>query len=60
MDARVALYEIKMKLLSGIISYEEAKKQSIPFIEELNIMGKNIAKKYGRKFLPTTFSQQMR
>lgn len=60
MEERKALYEIKMKLVSGLISYEEAKIQAMPFIDSLNKKGKDIAKKYGRRFVNTTFSQQMR
>lgn len=60
MEERKALYEIKMKLLSGLITYDEAKAQAKPFINALNEKGRQIAKKHGRRFVETTFSQQMR
>ena len=60
MEDRKKLYEIKMKLLSGIISYDEAKVQAQPYIDNLNTKGRDIAKKHGRKYVNTTFSNQMR
>jgi hypothetical protein len=60
MEERKALYEIKMKLLSGIFSYDEAKIRAAPYIDSLNKKGSAIAKKYGRRFVKTTFSSQMR
>ena len=60
MEERKALYEIKMKLISGIISYDEAYTLAKPFIDALNIKGRNIAKKYGKTYRDTTFSIQMR
>lgn len=60
MEERKALYEIKMELLAGLITYDEAKIQAKPFIDTLNEKGKTIAKKHGRRFVETTFSQQMR
>ena len=60
MEERKALYEIKMKLLAGLITYDEAKTQSQPFIDSLNKKGKEIAKKHSRRFVETSFSSQMR
>lgn len=60
MTARENLYRIKMLLVTGNITYEQAKEEAKPFIDELNEKGQEIAKKYGRKFVKTTFSQQMR
>jgi hypothetical protein len=60
MEERKALYEIKMKLLSGLITYDEAKAQAKPFINALNERCKQMAKKHGRRFVETTFSQQIR
>ena len=60
MDERKALYEIKMKLLAGILTYSQAKEQSKGYINALNEKGETIAKKHGRRFVKTTFSQQMR
>lgn len=60
MDARKKLYEIKMKLIAGLITYDEASKQAKSSIDELNAKGKEIAKKHGMKYHETTFSMQMR
>ena len=60
MEERKKLYEIKMKLLSGLLSYDEAKTQAAPYIDSLNEKGAAIAKKHGRRFVKTTFSIQMR
>jgi hypothetical protein len=59
-DERKKLYEIKMKLLAGLISFDEAKTQAMPFIDSLNKKGRTIARKYNRRFVETTFSSQMR
>ena len=60
MEERKNIYEINMKLLSGIINYEEAKILATPFINKLNEKCKVIAKKHGKRYVETTFSQQMR
>lgn len=54
------LYEIKMKLLAGIIDYDLAKKEAQPYIDRLNEKGKEIAKKHNRRYVNTNFSMQMR
>jgi hypothetical protein len=43
------LDEIKIKYLSKEISYEEAKRQSKPLIDEFNEKAKQIAKKYNKR-----------
>lgn len=60
MKARENLYRIKMLLLSGQIDYEQAKIEARPYVDEINSKGQEIAKKHGRRFVETTFSQQMR
>lgn len=60
MNERETLYQIKMKLLAGLITYDEAKTQAQPFIDSLNEKCKAIAKKHGRRFIATNFSSQMR
>ena len=57
---RAKLHEIKMLLISGSITYENAEKIATPYINTLNEKGKEIAKKHGRSFVKTTFSAQMR
>jgi hypothetical protein len=51
---------IKKELYSGMIDYNEAKLKSGPIIEEMNKKAAEIAKKYGRKAIPVSFSKLMR
>lgn len=51
---------IKFKLQVGLLDYYEAKKQAKPIILEMNIKGKEIAKKFGQRFKPFTFAGLMR
>jgi len=51
---------IKLKMLSGVLTYEEAKKEAEPIINEMNQIAKKIAKKFGRKHFEFTFSGLMR
>lgn len=51
---------IKFKLQVGLLDYYEAKKQAEPIILEMNIKGKEIAKKFGQRFKPFTFAGLMR
>jgi len=43
------LEEIKIKFIAKSISYEEAKKQAKPILENYNLKAKEIAKKYKKK-----------
>lgn len=52
--------EIKIKLQIGSIDYYEAKAEAEPIIAEMNIKGKEIAKKFNQKFKPFTFAYLMR
>ena len=40
---------IKIKLNLGLISLKDAIEQVTPFLEEMNVMAAEIAKKYGKK-----------
>ena len=51
---------IKFMLLTGEISYDEAKEMMEPIIQEMNEKGRIIAKQHNQKFKPFTFSQLMR
>lgn len=51
---------IKFKLQVGLLDYYEAKKEAEPIILEMNIKGKEIAKKFGQRFKPFTFAGLMR
>lgn len=52
--------EIKFKLQVGILEYNEAKIEAEPIILEMNLKGKEIAKKFNQKFRPFTFASLMR
>lgn len=59
-DYRNALQEIRCKMLRGLISYDEAKAEAQPIIDEMNKKGREVAKKYKQKFKGFTFSSLMR
>jgi len=52
--------DIRRRMLSGAISYEEAKAEATPVIDGLNLKAKEIAKKYGVRTGKLNFSQLMR
>lgn len=57
---RQDIEEIKMALACGFISYEEAKVEAKPILDEINKKGREIAKKYGKNYYPITFTEVMR
>ena len=60
MNAREALFDIRGKLLAGILTYDQAKIAAAPYIESMNAQAKIIAKRHGKKFYSFTFSNMMR
>ena len=60
MNDRAELELIKYSFITGQITYYEAKEKAQPIIDEMNIKGKEIAKKYNQRFKPFTFSYLMR
>jgi hypothetical protein len=60
MNYRAELELIKYSFMTGQITYGEAKEKAQPIIDEMNIKGKEIAKKYNQRFKPFTFSYLMR
>lgn len=42
--------EVKFLLNSGAISYDEARERLAPILEEMNVVGREIAKRHKRKF----------
>lgn len=54
------LFDIRGRLLVGIISYDEAKAEAQPIIDDLNKKGQDIAKKHNKRFYGLTFSGIMR
>lgn len=57
---KVQIENIKFKLQVGLLDYYEAKKEAEPIILEMNIKGKEIAKKFGQRFKPFTFAGLIR
>lgn len=41
---------------SGNMSYDEGKEKCKPYLEVVNKRGREIAKKYGKRFAPITFA----
>ena len=59
-DFRNKIEFIRLNLVNGIISYDEAKELAQPVIDEMNKKGMEIAKKHNQKFKAFTFSALMR
>ena len=57
---RERLFDIRGRLIVGIITYDEAKKEAEPIINELNKKGQEIAKKHKKQFHGLNFSGIMR
>jgi hypothetical protein len=60
MEQRAQLFNIRGRLLTGALTYDQAQSEAAPVIEAMNIQGKAIAKKHGKRFTAFTFSQFMR
>lgn len=60
MNNQTKLQQIKMSMTLGNITYDEAKIQAQPIIDEMNIRGAEIAKEHGRTFRKFTFTGIMR
>ena len=59
-DSRQFFDHLRALVNSGALTYEEAKVQAAPRLEEMNSKGREVAKKYGKKFRPFTFAALMR
>lgn len=59
-DYRNKIETIKIKLLQGYLTYEEAKAEAEPIIKEMNQKAKEIAHKHRRAHRKFTFSTLMR
>lgn len=57
---RNKIQEIRTKLACGYIDYDQAKKEAEPLIAEMNKLGEEVAKKFGKKFHKFTFVTLMR
>lgn len=58
-DLKEKALEIKIKMVNGL-SYEDAKKELQPYIDEANKIGKQIARKYKKKYYDLTFGYLVR
>jgi len=47
---------IKFAMKHGALSYPQAKERVKPLLEKVNLVGKEISKRYRRKFKPITFT----
>lgn len=59
-DYRIKIETIKMKMLHGLLTYEEAKAEAQPIIDEMNIKAQEIARRHRRRHKKFTFNQLMR
>lgn len=57
---REQINEIRNEMLSGRLTYDEAKAKAQPIIDEINQKGREIAAKYGKKHHDFTFAYLMR
>ena len=57
---RIQIADIKRRYLSGQISREQAKIESAPIIERINLKGAEVAKRWNRKYSPVNFTGLMR
>jgi hypothetical protein len=59
-DLKNKIDEIRTALFRGALSYDDAKLQAQPVIDEMNRRGREIAQKYGKSFRPFSFATLMR
>ena len=57
---RNKIQDIKTRLNCGYISYDKAKEEAKPFIDEMNRIGLEVARKFNKKFNKFTFTTLMR
>jgi hypothetical protein len=53
-------FDLRGKLLSGLLSYDEAKNLARPILDEMNIKGAMIAKKHGKHFTKFSYEKIIR
>lgn len=51
---------IKAELLHGAITIDEARVKAQPFLDEMNVKARKIARKYRRRFRPFTYDNTVR
>lgn len=59
-DFQDKIETIRIKMLRGILSYDEAKATAQPIIDQMNEIGRKVAAKYGKRHTDFTFASLMR
>lgn len=59
-EYQTKINQIRGKMLRGELTYDEAKKEAQPIIDEMNKIGREIAAKYGKRHSNFTFAYLMR
>lgn len=59
-DNITAINDIRRRMASGVISYDQAKKEAAPVIERINAKAKEIAKRHGKRPQTVSFAAIMR
>jgi type IV secretory pathway TrbF-like protein len=59
LDLREKVFEVRAKMVNGM-SYEDAKSELQPYIDEINKIGKQIARKHKKKYYDLTFGYLVR
>jgi hypothetical protein len=54
------IFDIRGRLLAGVIGYDQARIEATPVIESMNKQGRAIARKHGKRFGGFSFSALMR
>lgn len=57
---RAQIGYIRCRLITGLISYDEAKRQAKPILDQMNAAGARIARNHGVKYKPLTFTSIFR
>lgn len=59
-DNREKIKDIRRRMVTGVISYEQAKLEAQPIINDINAKAKELAKKYNMKASKVSFAAMMR
>lgn len=54
------IQDIKYRMLTGVITYDKAREEAEPVLKHMNERGKEIARQYGARHKPITFTGVMR
>jgi hypothetical protein len=57
---RAFFHDLRGRLLTGAIAYDQAEEESASIIDDMNKQGKEIARKHGKHFTPFIFSKLIR